>query len=458
MARSALMVRCGGMVRCSRMRRLHLAALLLLLPATRPVSAAAPALQRVGEKPAQARLISVDRAWQVTFAVERPAVEAPRVPGKAVVPEAQPESDLRTLPAAEIVCWGDLTESLPRRAQLLVLSDGGRVAGEILAADADYITVDTLLFGEVKIPRRRVELVLVRPPSDPSVRQALVRDLLTSPIDEDQLVLENGDRLSGRWRGVANEKSDEGERQVFKVATPGGPLSVATTRVRAVRMLAGKTPPAAADIPRAIVGFRDGSRLIISQLELAAQSLTLEPYDPLTKSAPWKAVDGKAAGAITFLQPLGGRSLYLSDRAADSFKHAPFLGREYPYQRDKSVEGTPLVAKQRTYLKGLGMRSAGILVYAIDPQAKRFEAEVAVDDLALALGSNGEIASGLGSVEFRVLVDGQEKARATLRGGQPPQSLAVDVAGGKKLTLYVGFADRGDVLDFADWLNARFVK
>ncbi len=32
------------------------------------------------------------------------------------------------------------------------------------------------------------------------------------------------------------------------------------------------------------------------------------------------------------------------------------------------------------------------------------------------------------------------------------------VSGAKKLALYVGFADRGDVLDFADWLNARFVK
>lgn len=446
------------MARCSGMRQPLLVAAVLLLAVARPVSAAAPPLLIVGEKPAQAKLLAVDRAWQMTFAVERPPVETPRVPGKASVPEVPPESDPRTLPAADVVSWGDLTESLPRRAQLLVLSDGGRVAGEILAADADHLTVDTLLFGEVKIPRRRVELVLVRPPSDPAVRQSLIRDLLASPIEDDQLVLENGDRLSGRWRGLADEKSDDGERQVFKVSTPGGPLSVETTRVRAVRLLAGKAPPTVAETPRAIVGFRDGSRLAVSLLELTAQSLTLEPYDPLTKSAPWKAVDGKAAGAITFVQPLGGRSLYLSDRAADSFKHAPFLGREYPYQRDKSVEGTPLVARQRTYLKGLGMRSAGILVYAIDPQAKRFEAEVAVDDLALALGSSGEIASGLGSVEFRVLVDGQEKARATLRGGQAPQSVAVDVAGGKKLTLYVGFADRGDVLDFADWLNARFVK
>ena len=34
----------------------------------------------------------------------------------------------------------------------------------------------------------------------------------------------------------------------------------------------------------------------------------------------------------------------------------------------------------------------------------------------------------------------------------------VDLTGAKRLTLRVDFADRGDELDHADWLNARLVK
>jgi endo-alpha-N-acetylgalactosaminidase len=64
-----------------------------------------------------------------------------------------------------------------------------------------------------------------------------------------------------------------------------------------------------------------------------------------------------------------------------------------------------------------------------------------------------------GSVQFRVLVDGSEKfASPILRGGNPPVHVSVDLAGAKKLELVVDYADRADVLDHADWLDARLVK
>ena len=62
-------------------------------------------------------------------------------------------------------------------------------------------------------------------------------------------------------------------------------------------------------------------------------------------------------------------------------------------------------------------------------------------------------------MQFRVLVDGQERfASPILRGGDPPVPVSVDVRGGKKLELVVDYADRADVLDHADWLDARLIK
>jgi endo-alpha-N-acetylgalactosaminidase len=79
----------------------------------------------------------------------------------------------------------------------------------------------------------------------------------------------------------------------------------------------------------------------------------------------------------------------------------------------------------------------------------RFEADVGIDD------STG----GRGSVQFRVLVDGKEKFTSPIvRGGDSPLPVSVDVTGAEKLELVVDYADRGDVLDHADWLNARLVQ
>ena len=40
----------------------------------------------------------------------------------------------------------------------------------------------------------------------------------------------------------------------------------------------------------------------------------------------------------------------------------------------------------------------------------------------------------------------------------PPQAVSIDLAGAKQLDLVVDYGEAGDVMDHADWLNARLVK
>jgi hypothetical protein len=78
----------------------------------------------------------------------------------------------------------------------------------------------------------------------------------------------------------------------------------------------------------------------------------------------------------------------------------------------------------------------------------RFEALAAIDQSA---GRGG-------SVRFRVLLDGVEKyASPVVRGGEPPVPVSVELGGAKWLELVVDAADRTDVLDRADWLDARLI-
>jgi hypothetical protein len=96
------------------------------------------------------------------------------------------------------------------------------------------------------------------------------------------------------------------------------------------------------------------------------------------------------------------------------------------------------------------MHSASRLTYPLGGKYKRFDAAVAIDDSA----------EKHGSVTFAVYVirDGklQEAYKSGIvRGGEAPRPVSVDVSGAESLTLVVDYADRGDEMDRANWLDAR---
>jgi hypothetical protein len=45
-----------------------------------------------------------------------------------------------------------------------------------------------------------------------------------------------------------------------------------------------------------------------------------------------------------------------------------------------------------------------------------------------------------------------------VRGSNQPIPISVDVAGVQRMALIVDFAERGDALDYANWLNARLIE
>jgi hypothetical protein len=368
----------------------------------------------------------------------------------------------------------------------------------------------------------------------------------------------NGDELTGLFSGIADD--------AVRLQTELGPINVKTDRIAALifNPALRRKPAAKADELRAWLGLSDGSRLLATRLLIERDRMTITTAGQTWKTSPKNLV---------FLQPLGGRAVYLSDLKPAEYRQTPFLdfpwGKRgqspfvrstlravpagtdqrlvgdcplfplgWPYRADHNVTGGRLRAGGRLYLKGLGVHSAARLVYELGagargegrgagdkllsplptnlrsvpgegqpknsplplgegqgvragqpnsplplgegqgvratgpkalgspspgrrpgepgdpkrplgPTAQRFAAELAIDDST----------AGGGSVQFRVLVDGREKfASPILRGGDPPVPVSVDLTGAKKLELLVDYADRADVLDHADWLDARLLK
>jgi hypothetical protein len=382
----------------------------------------------------------------------------------------------KTLPAAELVRWGHCPEQ--GRAGGLVLVDGSLLTAETVAADKDRLTADSDIFGTLKLPLESLAGVIFHPPSDQFRRDQLVDRLVQASGDSDRLILDNGDELVGLVDGVT--------ARVAALKTDAGPVEVRNDRVTAIvfnpalRMTVARTAhvagsphapraesPAAAQL-RYWTAFTDGSRLLADRLLIDGHTVKL-------------AVVGQSLAtprsSLAFLQPLGGRVVYLSDLKPSEYHQTPFLVLPWPCCRDRNVTGSLLRAGNRLYLKGLGLHSSARLVYElrgqgsggrgqgsdtrnpkipkspnpqipIPPPPLRFDALIAIDD------STGR----QGSVIFRVLVDGQERfASPIVRGGDAPLPVSVDLRGAKKLELLVDYADRADVLDHANWLDARIV-
>jgi hypothetical protein len=256
----------------------------------------------------------------------------------------------------------------------------------------------------------------------------------------DLVLLTNKDRVMGRLTALSGGS--------LALETAAGQVKLPLSRVEAVAFgtkEAGSAPPSGTEPPRFVVGTRDGSVVYANAIRGNEDGLSIE--------AGGLALAGGRLNDVALLQSLGGRFKHLSDLEPDGFRHVPYLSIEWPYRRDRNVLGGPLSVGGKRYMKGIGMHSAARLTFRLDGNYRRFDAAVAIDDSA---GQRGSVTFGV-----YVLRGGawtEAFASGTVRGGEAPRPVSVDVTGAQGLTLTVDYADRGDELDRADWLNARLVR
>lgn len=317
----------------------------------------------------------------------------------------------------------------------MVLADGGLLAvnsPEGIGGDREKVMAESA-FGQVAMPLDRVAGIVLELPAVPLSRDRLLDQVAKAQGVSDSLLLLNGDEVRGNVRAIKDQK--------VSIDTGAAVLEIAFARIRAIVFNPALTRRGAPSGLYAWAGFSDGSRLLASEMSLDDKSLHVKLPGGQTLAA--------TPEDLVFLQPIAGRATYLSDLPVATYKHIPFLDLSWPFHTDRNVCGGMFRAAGRLYLKGIGMHSTSRLKYALSASYRRFDAELAVDETA------GE----RGSVRFRVFVDGQVKYTSPIvRGGSPPVPIQVDVSGAKQLDLVVDYADRGDELDHADWLNARLVR
>jgi hypothetical protein len=343
----------------------------------------------------------------------------------------------RTIAASQVVRWGSFMPAAG--GHRVRLSSGGELLAQTVEIRGGEILLDSALLKEIRLRPGLVSVVTFDMPADQAGTQSLEKRITAATVDADTLLLSNGDEISGHLIELTNDK--------IHFDTTAADVVVDRARATAVVFRRAKaTSQVARDQSKTWVGLRDGSCLLVQSVVVKNSSAQLELSGGSAISLP--------ADAVVALQPLGGDVVYVSDLTAVSYRHIPFLSLAWDYRRDRNVTGGPLMAHGERFLKGLGMHSAARITYQLDGQYRAFQSELAIDDSTNGRGSvNCRVFTDDGSGQWRLKYEGP-----VVRGGAQPITVNVDLAGAKRLSLLVDFADRGDQQDHINWLDARLIQ
>ena len=206
---------------------------------------------------------------------------------------------------------------------------------------------------------------------------------------------------------------------------------------------AGGAPP-----PAALISLTDGSRIAVKSLELQANVWRIQLVGG-TKGE----IAGESVSRIDFCPP---GLVFLSDLEPAVVKEEPLFTSPAPWRRDQSVAGNTLQVGVRKFEKGLGVHARSELSFDVPPESNWFLATIGIDEETRSESTN--LQNPAGDCEFRLLADGRELFSARVKGGEPPQTLRLELRNVKRLTLLVEPGEDFDFADHADWCDARFLK
>jgi hypothetical protein len=365
------------------------------------------------------------------------------------------------VPVANLVRW-----SYPpvwRAAAAVELRDGSRIhlaagfsgvpAIALSASQPQIIELRSGLLGEFAVPRSWVRSAAWNLPADASRQDRRWRQLARwTPAKQlqplDQVWLAGGDRVDGSVVAMGDSRQGQpADNAALLLEGRLGTHAVPADRLHGVAFAPPADAPAHSSAPvvPCWVGLQDGSLLAVSRYRAQGDRVRLIAV------CGWEVPLLKRE-SVSFLQAGAGTIDYVDQHLPHQFEHRPTFGSPRTPGARGNVHGGPLVVAGNVYLRGVGVSTASRLVYPIPSGARQFVASVGVDDAS----------QGGGSVVFRVALRSGDQAwrevarTRVVRGGESPESIRVAVGDATEIELATEYADRGDELDDADWLEARF--
>ncbi len=328
------------------------------------------------------------------------------------------------------------------RAIRLYLADGSVIIAGKAQIDGDAVVFDWSVENATRWPIETVRAVLLRPMSaDNMGRLTPERDFADAlegegPADDALYVIR--DEGITVVPGVLESLGPDDARFVWNDRS----RSVGRDKLYGLSLAqTTKQPDHAGQV---CVSLKDGSRIWGTFAGLNDNTLTLTRPGGVSLELKWDGVCRLDVSSryMTFLSDIDP-----AEQTTDAI-----LGSEsWVPRRDALVMSPidePIKLSDRTYEKGLGVRSMTTLTYDIDGKYARFAATIGFDDYW---------EKGLGDGTFIVKGDDRVLAEHRMTAADAPIELDIAIEGVSKLTLYID-PHEDDTGDSAAWADARLIR
>ncbi len=331
---------------------------------------------------------------------------------------------LEVLPSADLdrlACRAQQHEQ-PRGPWRVEMRDGSTLFVELVGGDERHLTAAHPQFGILRLPLLDVGRVS---------RVGAKRPAVTGAGDEDQAALASGDVIRGTLEAATEDgfMFVDAETERFLAWKSLSDLVLAGDERSSPKGLAAR------------VHLADGTTIRTGNLRWEAEGVNLSLFDESSVSVPFSA--------LADVEVEGGRRVWLSDVPVAAYQSIPYFTTGWPIRVDTSVLGDALTVGGVRFRHGIGLHSACRASWKLDGAYDRFRTFAGIDDSA---GKSAD-------AELTLELDGKELARLEhLVAGQPPRRIDVSVAGGKELTIIVGFGERGPVQDRVNIVDAALIR
>ncbi|MGY8768798.1 MAG: NPCBM/NEW2 domain-containing protein [Pirellulales bacterium] len=349
------------------------------------------------------------------------------------------------IPTEEIVRYGQMKSAA--KDHIAILDDGSQLVIYDSVIEKRKIKGYSELWDTVEFSLRNTRGLILQIPLQPVDRRRLIDQVSNYQDTNDRVVFVNGDRLSGLISRLSLKDPDD-NKETLQIRTTAGTVDVDAARVAAI-MFAPSINTTDVNNRLHWIGLQDGSLLRCKSFQWNNQTLSVTLSDgTILKSPPGI----KLQREISLIQPSSSKVKFLSDLTPLGYKHIPFLKLKWDYQTDRNVQQGDLTVDGKSYFKGLGTHATSRLAYRVPSNAVRFASSLGIDD----------ITAGQGSVVFRIYTastDGKWTVAyqsPTVRGGDSLVPVSLELKDVKAIALVVDHADGADILDHANWIEARF--
>jgi len=317
-------------------------------------------------------------------------------------------------------------------SQQVLLVDGSKLIGNAATSDGLNLTLNSRGLGDVSVSMRKVKATRFQPLDEQTSEQWNM--LIDKPSSDDRLVI-NKQNVLDFLAGVVAEFDTKEVRFLYQ----GSEIPVNLSKVFGI-----VHPGEMQANPDAVCAIKTifGDSFYVTSLSIDEGVLKASTGPQLSISVPIENV-----AELDFSL---GRIVYLSELEPEGTEYTPFFDTIWEFQRNRTIDGSPLQIGKKKYSKGLWIHSKTVLTYRLAGEFGRFQGIAGID--------YGVASRGHGNVKLTISADEQPLLSRSVAAADGAIPFDLDVTGKRFLKIKVDFGKALDIGDHLDIVEAKLIK